>query len=144
MTYAPLFLSPPFGFFCLAWRTSSRLIVLLRALPEQFLDVPYAPFGKSDRIGRAADFTAPIYFQNRSFRECVTSSSAAVAITGPNSVGNRRFLVLDRGSSLLRSSAMLLLRLLLFLLMVGLFCFCFCYFCFPPICCSSMRVHKKG
>lgn len=40
-----------------------------RALPEQFLDVPYAPFGKSDRIGRAADFTAPVYFQNRSFRE---------------------------------------------------------------------------
>ncbi|CAM9119408.1 unnamed protein product [Ectocarpus sp. 6 AP-2014] len=38
------------------------------ALPEQFLDVPYAPFGKSDRIGRAADFTAPVYFQNRSFR----------------------------------------------------------------------------
>lgn len=41
------------------------------ALPEQFLDVPYAPFGKGDRIGRAADFTAPVYFQNRSFRECV-------------------------------------------------------------------------
>lgn len=40
-------------------------------MPEQFLDVPYAPFGKSDRIGRAADFTAPVYFQNRSFRECV-------------------------------------------------------------------------
>ena len=30
--------------------------------------MPYAPFGKSDRIGRAADFTAPLYFQNRNFR----------------------------------------------------------------------------
>ena len=24
-------------------------------LPTQFLDVPYAPFGKGDRLGRAAD-----------------------------------------------------------------------------------------
>jgi translation initiation factor 3 subunit D len=37
-------------------------------LPKHFLDVPYAPFGKSDKIGRAADFTAPLYFQNRNFR----------------------------------------------------------------------------
>ncbi len=27
-------------------------------LPEQFVDVPYAPFGKADRIGKAADFTS--------------------------------------------------------------------------------------
>lgn len=42
---------------------------LIRALPEQFLDVPYAPFGKSDRLGRAADFTAPLYYQTKVFRE---------------------------------------------------------------------------
>jgi len=37
-------------------------------LPEQFVDLPYAPFGKNDRLGRAADFTAPIFYQNRQFR----------------------------------------------------------------------------
>lgn len=55
--------------FCRASFLSFR--VAGSALPEQFLDVPYAPFGKSDRIGRAADFTAPVYFQNRSFRKSV-------------------------------------------------------------------------
>lgn len=27
-------------------------------LPAQFVDVPYAPFGKGDRLGKAADFTS--------------------------------------------------------------------------------------
>ena len=27
-------------------------------LPAKFLDVPYSPFGKGDRLGRAADFTS--------------------------------------------------------------------------------------
>ncbi|KAF0684753.1 Aste57867_23268 [Aphanomyces stellatus] len=27
-------------------------------LPKQFLNIPYAPFGKSDKLGKAADFTA--------------------------------------------------------------------------------------
>ncbi|KAG5184183.1 eukaryotic initiation factor 3 d subunit [Tribonema minus] len=47
-------------------------------LPQQFLDVPYAPFGKSDRIGRAADFTAPLYYQNRTFRGGRGREEAAV------------------------------------------------------------------
>lgn len=47
---------------------------LTRALPEQFLDVPYAPFGKSDRLGRAADFTAPLYYQTKVFREWLEST----------------------------------------------------------------------
>ena len=34
-------------------------------LPKQFLDVPYAPFGKGDRLGRAADFTASAYYQQK-------------------------------------------------------------------------------
>ncbi|CAM9621308.1 unnamed protein product [Chrysoparadoxa australica] len=36
-------------------------------LPPQFKDVPFAPFGKGDRIGRAADFTVPMYYQNRQY-----------------------------------------------------------------------------
>jgi translation initiation factor 3 subunit D len=28
------------------------------AIPEQFLDLPYAPFGKSDKLGKCADFTS--------------------------------------------------------------------------------------
>ena len=31
-------------------------------LPVQFVDVPYAPFGKGDRLGRAADFTMSSYY----------------------------------------------------------------------------------
>jgi translation initiation factor 3 subunit D len=31
-------------------------------LPQQFVDVPYAPFGKGDRLGRAADFTMSSYY----------------------------------------------------------------------------------
>eukprot|EP00629_Pelagomonadales_sp_RCC1024_P017180 CAMPEP_0119273930 /NCGR_PEP_ID=MMETSP1329-20130426/11153_1 /TAXON_ID=114041 /ORGANISM="Genus nov. species nov., Strain RCC1024" /LENGTH=567 /DNA_ID=CAMNT_0007274187 /DNA_START=134 /DNA_END=1834 /DNA_ORIENTATION=- len=34
-------------------------------LPAQFVDVPYAPFGKGDRLGRAADFTASAYYQQK-------------------------------------------------------------------------------
>ena len=34
-------------------------------LPKQFLDVPYAPFGRGDRLGRAADFTASAYYQQK-------------------------------------------------------------------------------
>lgn len=33
-------------------------------LPEQFLNVPYASFGKGDRLGKAADFTSN-YYRNR-------------------------------------------------------------------------------
>ncbi len=33
-------------------------------VPAHFADVPYAPFGKSDRIGRSADFVAPNYARN--------------------------------------------------------------------------------
>ena len=29
-------------------------------LPKQFLDVPYAPFGKGDRLGRAAGASAVV------------------------------------------------------------------------------------
>jgi hypothetical protein len=28
------------------------------ALPEQFLNVPYAPFNKGDKLGKAADFVS--------------------------------------------------------------------------------------
>ncbi len=33
-------------------------------VPTHFADVPYAPFGKNDRIGRSADFAAPAYARN--------------------------------------------------------------------------------
>ena len=35
------------------------------ALPEKFVDMPYAPFSKSDRLGRAADFSQPVSMQQR-------------------------------------------------------------------------------
>jgi len=34
-------------------------------LPQQFVDVPYAPFGKGDRLGRAADFTMSSYYAGK-------------------------------------------------------------------------------
>ena len=30
-------------------------------LPEQFKNIPYAPFNKSDKVGRAADWTSQGY-----------------------------------------------------------------------------------
>jgi len=36
-------------------------------LPEQFVHLPYAPFGKDDKLGRAADFAAPLYYQQNKF-----------------------------------------------------------------------------
>ncbi|KAJ8600580.1 hypothetical protein CTAYLR_008165 [Chrysophaeum taylorii] len=38
-------------------------------LPSQFVDMPYAPFGKGDRLGRAADFTtSSFYSQKKNYR----------------------------------------------------------------------------
>ena len=48
-------------------------------VPDKFRDVPFAPFGKGDRLGRAADFTASAY----SARYQVTSSTKG----GPCSPG---------------------------------------------------------
>lgn len=42
------------------------------ALPEQFLNVPYAPFNKGDKLGKAADFVS-----NYAPRPSRTSSSHA-------------------------------------------------------------------
>ena len=36
-----------------------------KCLPEQFLNVPFAPFGKGDRLGKAADFTQSAHYQAR-------------------------------------------------------------------------------
>lgn len=38
-------------------------------LPQQFVDMPYAPFGKGDRLGRSADFTSgSAYAQKKNYR----------------------------------------------------------------------------
>lgn len=34
-------------------------------LPEQFVDLPYAPYGKGDKLGKAADFTANANYYNQ-------------------------------------------------------------------------------
>ena len=41
------------------WGPSSTCI------PEKFKDTPYAPFSKSDRLGRAADWTGQQQYQGR-------------------------------------------------------------------------------
>ena len=36
-----------------------------RCLPTQFLNLPFAPFGKGERLGKAADFTQSAHYQAR-------------------------------------------------------------------------------
>ena len=37
-------------------------------LPSELQDIPYAPFNKSDRIGRAADWNPPMAMRRTDFR----------------------------------------------------------------------------
>ncbi len=53
-----------------------------------FADVPYAPFGKSDRIGRSADFVAPAYARN--YRGKRDDSQVCVCVMEVASRGGRK------------------------------------------------------
>lgn len=49
----PHFFLPPINDFEGGWGPASDVV------PEQFRDIPYAPFSKSDKLGRVADWTNP-------------------------------------------------------------------------------------
>lgn len=49
----PSFALPPIKDNSIGWGPASHV------LPEQFRDIPYAPYSKGDKLGRIADWSAP-------------------------------------------------------------------------------------
>jgi hypothetical protein len=49
----PSFTLPPIKDNSIGWGPASHV------LPEQFRDIPYAPYSKGDKLGRIADWSAP-------------------------------------------------------------------------------------
>jgi translation initiation factor 3 subunit D len=49
----PSFTLPPIKDNSIGWGPASDV------LPEQFRDIPYAPYSKGDKLGRIADWSAP-------------------------------------------------------------------------------------